>query len=120
MKCLGDTTLQWFWVVSWVGLLLWTYLAIRMRGELRQARDAASKEEKAVTSNRDAYRTATQPLDETEVRRVYCTDCRFKSVSAGGYTVCLAMPSKGRYLTVGQSETNANHDCMHYQAKEKS
>lgn len=68
----------------------------------------------------DPYRKKILPMLEPARQPVYCEDCRFAKMGVNNDTICLAQPSKGKYLLVGQELTNADHDCAHFQKQEPS
>lgn len=68
----------------------------------------------------DPYRKKILPMLEPARRPVYCVDCRFKKIGVNNDAICLAQPTKGKYLIIGQGQTNADHDCAHFQKREPS
>lgn len=68
----------------------------------------------------DPYRKKILPMLEPARQPVYCVDCRFKKIGVNNDAICLAQPTKGKYLIIGQGQTNADHDCAHFQKREPS
>ena len=66
----------------------------------------------------DPYRKKVLPMLEPARQLVYCEDCRFSTFSQSlSRSVCLAQPVNGQYAFIGQKQTNADHDCQHFQKK---
>lgn len=126
----------WLAALTWAAAMVCFGLAVRVRGdrretdlaarracnaltEARAVRDAVYDAHSKLTRLRDAYRTADKQLPEP--RRVYCVDCRFH-VKGGAFqdlSVCVAAPAgNGMFRVTGLSDTNAEHDCEHFQEKQ--
>lgn len=66
----------------------------------------------------DPYRKKVLPMLEPARPHVYCEDCRFNRFSPNiSKNICLAHPVNGQYAHIGQKQTNAGHDCVHFQKR---